>query len=334
MLKSSRHSRPCRTLLSVHCQLTTVNSGTLNPILYCYCYLKRLPQLLFRLAWDPRYIASGRIQQKHLFHRYSTTNTSIVPYVFVAAGTCLSSRCLAMNVYSGSTIPAFRRHVTINLEACWSKGSYTLKYCHVSGFACLTTMSSGFCYWIYWHFCTITTNYNSSQSMTPKTRSIPYCTTSVFSSTATDLVLIYESITSSASVVRWLTLHSWTLNFWILLRLNHWTHEWTLLNWTIESSWIECSGVLYYDRRSVRQSVLEYSTHLGHRTRILLLSDSWWFVDVGRPLWREDWSVVYNSCWPSPVQTFSGPSPVVLVTLFYCLRFETSIFVASYDSQG
>jgi hypothetical protein len=39
-------------------------------------------------------------------------------------------------------------------------------------------------------------------------------------STLTDLVLIYESITSSPSVVRWLTLHSWTRNLWILLRLN------------------------------------------------------------------------------------------------------------------
>jgi hypothetical protein len=57
-----------------------------------------------------------------------------------------------------------------------------------------------------------------------KTRAIPYCTTSVFSSAVTDLVLIYESVTCSASVVRWLTLHSWTLNFWILLRLNHWNH--------------------------------------------------------------------------------------------------------------
>jgi hypothetical protein len=46
----------------------------------------------------------------------------------------------------------------------------------------------------------------------PKTRFIPYWTTSVFSSTLTDLVLIYESVTSSASVVCWLTLHSWTLN--------------------------------------------------------------------------------------------------------------------------
>jgi hypothetical protein len=38
--------------------------------------------------------------------------------------------------------------------------------------------------------------------------------------------------------------------------------------------------------------------------------------------------------WLSPVQSFSGPSPVGLVALFYCLRFETSLFVASYDSQG
>jgi hypothetical protein len=28
------------------------------------------------------------------------------------------------------------------------------------------------------------------------------------------------------------------------------------------------------------------------------------------------------------------PSPVGLVTIFYCPRFETSLFVASYDSQG
>jgi hypothetical protein len=49
-----------------------------------------------------------------------------------------------------------------------------------------------------------------------------------------DFVLISESVTSSASVVRWLTLHRWTLNFWILLRRNHWNplrmpNDWTLL---------------------------------------------------------------------------------------------------------
>jgi hypothetical protein len=46
----------------------------------------------------------------------------------------------------------------------------------------------------------------------PKTRSILYWTTRVFSlsSTMTALVLIYELVTSSASLVRWLTLHYWT----------------------------------------------------------------------------------------------------------------------------
>jgi hypothetical protein len=30
---------------------------------------------------------------------------------------------------------------------------------------------------------------------------------------------------------------------------------------------------------------------------------------------------------------FLGRSPLGLATIFYCLRFETSLFVASYDSQ-
>jgi hypothetical protein len=42
----------------------------------------------------------------------------------------------------------------------------------------------------------------------------------------------------------------------------------------------------------------------------------------------------YNCCWSSPAQSFSDPSPVELATIFYCLRFEISLFVASYDSQG
>jgi hypothetical protein len=35
----------------------------------------------------------------------------------------------------------------------------------------------------------------------------------------------------------------------------------------------------------------------------------------------------------SPAQSFSGPSPVGLAAIFYCLRFEASLFVTSYDSQ-
>jgi hypothetical protein len=41
---------------------------------------------------------------------------------------------------------------------------------------------------------------------------------------------------------------------------------------------------LCYDLRSVVQSVLVSSTHLGHSTRFLLLSESCGFFDVGRSL--------------------------------------------------
>jgi hypothetical protein len=53
-----------------------------------------------------------------------------------------------------------------------------------------------------------------------------------------------------------------------------------------------------------------------------------------RALWREDGFVVYSCFWSSPAQSFSGPSPVGLMAIFYCLRIETSLFVASNYSQG
>jgi hypothetical protein len=74
---------------------------------------------------------------------------------------------------------------------------------------------------------------------------------------------------------------------------------------------------------SVGQSVLMWSTHLGLKTRSLLLSDSCGFVYVGRSLWRENGPAVYKCCWSSPAQSFLGLSPAGLVTIFYCLRFET-----------
>jgi hypothetical protein len=61
----------------------------------------------------------------------------------------------------------------------------------------------------------------------------------------------------------------------------------------------------------------------GAQDQILLLSDSCGFVDVGRPLWRQDAPVVHNCCRSSPAQSFSGPSPAGLMTILYCLRFET-----------
>jgi hypothetical protein len=65
-----------------------------------------------------------------------------------------------------------------------------------------------------------------------------------------------------------------------------------------------------------------WSTHLGPKIRFLLLSDCCGFVNVGRPLWREDGSVVYDCYWASPAESFSGPSSEGLITIFYCLRFD------------
>jgi hypothetical protein len=87
--------------------------------------------------------------------------------------------------------------------------------------------------------------------------------------------------------------------------------------------------------RSVSESVsLGVEPHLGPMSRYLFLSDSYVLVSVGRPLWREDVFVFFMCRWPLPAQLFSGPSPLRLATEFYCLRFEISLFVASYDSQG
>jgi hypothetical protein len=51
----------------------------------------------------------------------------------------------------------------------------------------------------------------------------------------TDLVLIYESVSSSASVVRWLTLDNWTLSYDWITEL---PHEWTGFSF-YNSGWTE-----------------------------------------------------------------------------------------------
>jgi hypothetical protein len=104
------------------------------------------------------------------------------------------------------------------------------------------------------------------------------------------------------------------------------TYEWT------ELSNLSLSLML---RPTVSRPVsLGIKRPTGDYDQYLLLSDTCWFVDVGCFIWREDGFVVYNCCWYSPAQSFSNGSPVALATIFYCLRFETSLFVASYDSQG
>jgi hypothetical protein len=84
------------------------------------------------------------------------------------------------------------------------------------------------------------------------------------------------------------------------------------------------------DWRSVNQSLTtSVEPHLWLMTRYLLLFNSYGLVFVGRPLWREDESVFCLCCWPLPALSFSGPNPLGLANIFYCLRFETSLFVAS-----
>jgi hypothetical protein len=77
-----------------------------------------------------------------------------------------------------------------------------------------------------------------------------------------------------------------------------------------------------YDRLSVGQSIL-VSSPSGAQDEIFVTLRQLRFVDVGRPLCRKDRSVFYNCCWPSPAQSFLGPSPAGLMTIFYCLRFES-----------
>jgi hypothetical protein len=73
------------------------------------------------------------------------------------------------------------------------------------------------------------------------------------------------------------------------------------------------SGFPNYPRSQLRPTVsrpvcLGANIHLGPKTGWLLLSDSFGFVDVWRSLWREDGSIVYNCCWPSPAQSLGSES--------------------------
>jgi hypothetical protein len=55
------------------------------------------------------------------------------------------------------------------------------------------------------------------------------------------------------------------------------------------------------------------------------LSDDCGFLDVWRPLWREDGSVIYlyNCFWSLPEQSLLGRSPAELTTIFYHLIWDS-----------
>jgi hypothetical protein len=137
----------------------------------------------------------------------------------------------------------------------------------------------------------ISMNYNSSQS-TAKTRSIHYWTTSVFFSAVTDLVLIYESVTYESRRM---------------------TNEESLPN-ELNS---QDSELLYDWRFTVNQFVLATSP-MGRTTSnfIFQLNTCSYSPYVTSSL-TTGWVCRLHRCWPSPAQTFSGPSPAGLLIILY-----------------
>jgi hypothetical protein len=79
---------------------------------------------------------------------------------------------------------------------------------------------------------------------------------------------------------------------------------------------------------TLRLAVYRQSVRLGDKPlethgTVILFSNWTLAVIVLMWHWGEDGSVVYNCCWSSPAQSFSGQSHAGLMTTFYSLRFET-----------
>jgi hypothetical protein len=137
----------------------------------------------------------------------------------------------------------------------------------------------------------------------------------------------------SETVVTWMILGLITTKFNPLVRPTHGSFLSNFL-YIWAPIFLKSRSKLCYDRRSADQSVVEQSTHLGLTTRSWLLSDICGFVDLGRPLWREDGSAVWSCYWSSPAQSFLDPSIVGLVAIFYCRLFSFHYVLSTwYDTD-
>jgi hypothetical protein len=114
---STEHARFHHHLPTAEISIQFSNANTNYFVASLLSYLRRaqlstasshLTQL-FQLAWDPRYMSSGKTEQKTPF----CNNPFIFACILDAAGTCLPSRCLAMIIYFSLTISASRRHFAL-----------------------------------------------------------------------------------------------------------------------------------------------------------------------------------------------------------------------------
>jgi hypothetical protein len=121
--------------------------------------------------------------------------------------------------------------------------------------------------------------------------------------------------------------------------LTGWWHDFQLVkiklyfhcNWLI----LKVKSKLLYDQRSVSQSVLVSSPHLGPKTRFLLLSNSCRFLDVRSKFHSTHDHILLSQIQDSPnleglVPVFISPRNMVAQLYPQALIF---LFIASYDLQ-
>jgi hypothetical protein len=122
---SYRHSHQCRTRCQFpQSQLTTINSGTLNPILCCNFQLPTISMLSLlnylsshsQLDWGPRYIASGRTEQKTPFPNNLYIVAGVFTYLLPGNGRLLI-RLFHSNGCTRYIAPSLRLFVPNGLQA-------------------------------------------------------------------------------------------------------------------------------------------------------------------------------------------------------------------------
>jgi hypothetical protein len=101
------HTISSPSLTAVSRDFLNFDSSYLRSALYS---LRADPQKTTFLSFSQQFLYCYRGVPTSPLHR----NGSYFPVsLFISAGICLPSRCLAVDVCSGPTIPSFRRHVTV-----------------------------------------------------------------------------------------------------------------------------------------------------------------------------------------------------------------------------